>query len=185
MLTACKTIKPEATKRKFFNLSSFPFIILARLHENWTDTCTKVMKLPAATAQYAIWWTTTEPFRDESSAWFDPSSQLPKAMNVLCRARVGNCFIEALSDDWSKLKHRKSCAFSWRLMIGEADRLTNKSTNRTMSRELLYAINAKNARDGCSYDQGKSGELRAVSLMSDSVDSALRCDQNSEKRISY
>lgn len=68
-----------------------------------------------------------------------------EAMNVSCRAREGNCFIEALSNDGSKLKHHKSCAFSWRLTIGKADRLTNKSTNRTMLRQLLFAINARSA----------------------------------------
>lgn len=45
-----------------------------------------------------------------------------EAMNVSCRFRKGNCFIEALSNDWSKLNcetsEKRSSAFLGWLMIG-------------------------------------------------------------------
>lgn len=118
--------------------SQLIFILLlgSGFMKNWTDTSTKIMKPPAASAQYAIWWTTNRVLILLSSAFSF------EALKVGCPFREDNCFIAALSDDWSKLNWGTSKKFY--LFVTDHDwkdrLIVHKNSLRTTAQELLMSL---------------------------------------------
>lgn len=118
--------------------------------KNWTDTSTKIMKPPAASAQYAIWWTTNRVLILLSSAFSF------EALKVGCPFREDNCFIAALSDDWSKLNWGTSKKFY--LFVTDhdwKDRLIVHKTHFERQHRSFWwvcvCIQWKNASFSCAY----------------------------------